>query len=1052
MADPGATRGGRALAFLGVEPGEGRGVALMTAHSFAMGWSTVLFETAASATFLARFPGSYLPWVYIAAAGVNTVTGTVYANVQRRVSFARLMKGTLWFLLAMVLSVRTGFAVSGVAWVAFAGLVSYRVLSSLTDLEYWAVASRIYDVRQAKRLFGLIGTGEVVARIVGAFSVPLLVAIGGVSNLMLLSAGALALCLVLAGAVLRPIAGIHGKPEVLPAKEAAEARAGIREILGSPYLGMVVGVAVLATFGKYFVDFSFLEAMSGLPKGEAQIATFIGVFNGVAQTLSLLTRVFVSRPLLSRFGIRVGVMVLPVAHAICAAVTVASGVLGADAGVVFWLIVVNQGIYDTLKHPIDNASFKVLYQPLAAAQRLATQIAVEVIFSPVVVGVAGGVMLLFSAGMTYNPVVFSGVLLANFLLWTLFARAAGRGYQQKLVDNLRRRVEGNVPLALHDATTLAALRAHLASASPAEVCVTLHMLEKAEAPDLLDTLVAKTAHASPDVRRYAIERLVALDPSALRELRADISRDPNASVRRIGVRSIPATAGSRAKAELAPYLRDPDAVVRAAAVTALFALGDDAAAAEAVEGFAASARAEDRELGARLAGEHGLGEVVRELLADETIAVRRAALRAAGVLRDAAFDELLVALLVDPHLARAAAAGLAARGEAAIAVLAPRFEAGAAMLGGIIEVYRAIGGRAGIAALRAHLEFPDARVRGRVLDALDALGYVAAVEERPAILALIAAEAREAAWTLGALRDLEDAPELADLRAALAREVTAASQRVFDLLAFVHDRVAVHRVAAHIVAGTKDKRAYAREVLDLMLSLEERALVAPLLDDAPTAERLRRMSGSFPQPARASDAQLRALIARPERWLQSFPRALAIRAAVARGITDCIDAWVASPDPLVREVATRQTKEGSPMLLIEKVIMLKTVPMFANTDEELLGEIAALFEEVEYRAGEIIVSKGDEGESMYIVVSGRVRVFDGETNLSELGEKEIFGELALLDPQARSASVKAIEDARLFRLDGETFSQLMAGNVEIVRGVLHVLCERLRKTSAAMRI
>ena len=99
------------------------------------------------------------------------------------------------------------------------------------------------------------------------------------------------------------------------------------------------------------------------------------------------------------------------------------------------------------------------------------------------------------------------------------------------------------------------------------------------------------------------------------------------------------------------------------------------------------------------------------------------------------------------------------------------------------------------------------------------------------------------------------------------------------------------------------------------------------------------------------------------------------------------------------------------------------------------------------------MAKGEEGESMYIVVSGRVCVFDGETNLSELGEKEIFGELALLDPQARSASVKATEDARLFRLDGETFSQLMAGNLEIVRGVLHVLCERLRKTSAAaMRI
>src|SRR5580704_765153 len=381
----------------------------MTAHSFFMGCSTVFFETAASATFLSRYDASYLPWIYIAAAGVNTVTGTLYANMQRRVSFARLMKGTLWLLLAMVASVRTGFAVSNVAWVAFAGLVSYRVLSSLTDLEYWAVASRIYDVRQAKRLFGLIGTGEVVARIVGAFSVPLLVKLGGVSNLMLLSAGALVLCLLLLGAVLRPVVGIHDPPKpIANAKDGKDARAGIREIAASPYLALVIGVAILATFGKYFVDFAFLEEMSTVTKGEAQLATFLGIFNGLAQTLSLLTRLFVSRPFLHRFGIRVGVVVLPVLHALCAAATVACGLLGVRGSVVFWLVIANQGIYKTFKHPIDNASFKVLYQPLKAAQRLAAQIAVEVIFAPIVVGVAGGVMLLFSAGMPYDPVRFSG--------------------------------------------------------------------------------------------------------------------------------------------------------------------------------------------------------------------------------------------------------------------------------------------------------------------------------------------------------------------------------------------------------------------------------------------------------------------------------------------------------------------------------------------------------------------------------------------------------------------------------------------------------------------
>ena len=91
----------------------------------------------------------------------------------------------LWFLLAIVASVRTGFALTNVAWVACSRgwCRTGCCRASHFDLEYWAVASRIYDVRQAKRLFGLIGTGEVIARIVGAFSVPLLVGWFGVAEL-----------------------------------------------------------------------------------------------------------------------------------------------------------------------------------------------------------------------------------------------------------------------------------------------------------------------------------------------------------------------------------------------------------------------------------------------------------------------------------------------------------------------------------------------------------------------------------------------------------------------------------------------------------------------------------------------------------------------------------------------------------------------------------------------------------------------------------------------------------------------------------------------------
>jgi CRP-like cAMP-binding protein len=72
-------------------------------------------------------------------------------------------------------------------------------------------------------------------------------------------------------------------------------------------------------------------------------------------------------------------------------------------------------------------------------------------------------------------------------------------------------------------------------------------------------------------------------------------------------------------------------------------------------------------------------------------------------------------------------------------------------------------------------------------------------------------------------------------------------------------------------------------------------------------------------------------------------------------------------------------------------------------------------------------------------------VFDGEKTINFLGEREIFGELALLDPEPRSASVDAEEETRLFRLDRDTLFDLMTDNVGVVSGIMQVLCRRLRR-------
>lgn len=128
----------------------------------------------------------------------------------------------------------------------------------------------------------------------------------------------------------------------------------------------------------------------------------------------------------------------------------------------------------------------------------------------------------------------------------------------------------------------------------------------------------------------------------------------------------------------------------------------------------------------------------------------------------------------------------------------------------------------------------------------------------------------------------------------------------------------------------------------------------------------------------------------------------------------------------------------------EKATILKTVNIFSGTPDEILSEVAALLKEVRVKGGETVFEKGAMGASMYVIATGRVRVHDGERTLNHLGERDVFGEMALVDSQPRLASVSAVEDTQLLRLDQEPFYRLMDERSEVARGIIHLLSRYLR--------
>ena len=132
------------------------------------------------------------------------------------------------------------------------------------------------------------------------------------------------------------------------------------------------------------------------------------------------------------------------------------------------------------------------------------------------------------------------------------------------------------------------------------------------------------------------------------------------------------------------------------------------------------------------------------------------------------------------------------------------------------------------------------------------------------------------------------------------------------------------------------------------------------------------------------------------------------------------------------------------LLLIEKVLILKSLSIFEETPETILTEVAEILEEVEYEKGSVVFSQGDIASSMYIVYKGEINIHKGGHTLATIRENNFFGELSLLDTDTRSADATAGTDVLLLRMNQEPFYELMENRIEVVRGIIKTLCQRLR--------
>ena len=139
------------------------------------------------------------------------------------------------------------------------------------------------------------------------------------------------------------------------------------------------------------------------------------------------------------------------------------------------------------------------------------------------------------------------------------------------------------------------------------------------------------------------------------------------------------------------------------------------------------------------------------------------------------------------------------------------------------------------------------------------------------------------------------------------------------------------------------------------------------------------------------------------------------------------------------------------MILVQKILFLKNVPLFSTMPPDTIAWVAEAADETSTLSGQTIFEKGSEGDSMYVIADGSVRIHDGDKTLASLPQGAFFGELSILDGETRSATATAESDCLLLVIRQDAFRRILSKQFDVTENLLKILVRRIREQSTQLQ-
>jgi hypothetical protein len=1041
-------------------------------HNFFINVGTTLVYVSANILLLENHPEYSLPIAYIVAALAVMAAGKIYEYFEHHVALEKLSLGAMIASLAMVLLVMLLLWLGHGVATAIAIMVGYRIIYLLINLEFWGLSALAFDVRQSKRLFSVIGSGDMPAKALGAVLAVLIHSPSVLMILLIISLVFFALSYYTQQLTFR----YTDIPNPHQARHRAVSEAEskiIQKYFGGNRLvtALCLGIVFIASAATW-IEYHFFVNVKYKFHSQSDVIIFVGSLLTATYVISAFVKILFSGRTVQRFGVRWTLYLLPFTTILISLGLIVSSLFRRDEPSLLVYYCIAYLLFELVRRTIFDPVFLVLFQPLSTKNRLKGHGLAKGLYEPLGMLLAG-VLLWLVYTMQWSGISLTFDLSLLFSIASLFIfRKAYREYILELKSAVSKRFLRSGEMA-SPGEALPIIIENLKSDKKEEVINAIEYLAQHKEVKLQKNIELLLQNQSVDVRRKTLETLFLSKKMALPPfLNAYIEAEPDAACQTIAVRLACAN-GLLSEEKIASFLSHEDPDILKGAIIGCWESGKNLPLIHGtLQGHFRSEKEMYQLVALDCVSVIGLGTYERHVLnalQNGSFAVKQAAV---AIITRQDKPELLGALkpYFAGNLSKTVLYGLVRAGHSGIALL----EEWAASQPGIEAIHQ---------FCRAAEKNPNAlvvpilfdllkntyntqhslqtininrsgiAVRHSVLKALsqnDVPGDYA--EELKAIVDIELIHANQLLFGIETAAD--------NLANALRYELEATNQRLFYLFMALYDKEAIQNAWKGMKHTSKEKRANSLEMIESLLPRTLYPVLTALFEHSSTQDQRTALGQYLGSRQIVQDIADYVLIKRDD-YFTTWTLALAVSASRPESVDLATQQlFLTHPMRLIRETAHHQYNNSTELMKhsqgpqqiseMERVIVLKNTKLFSQTPENVLSSIAPIMKEVVFNEAQEIFAKGDIGDSMYVIYAGEVGIYDGKKQLARFDKGEIFGELALMDTEPRSATAVAETDVLLFRIDQEDFFELMEERDEILRNVLRILCQRIRVQNEKM--